>query len=91
MSEVLKTEALILGALRWRESSKIVHLYTRELGAVSVIAKGALRPKSPFRGALEALAAGGQLGARAAQAALRTRWQSGPSVGLHRSQCQSWR
>jgi len=55
MAELLKTEAIVLSAIRWRESSKIVHLYSRELGSVRIIAKGALRPKSPFRGVLETM------------------------------------
>lgn len=55
MEPILKTEALVLYAMRWQESSKIVHLYTAEAGYLKVIAKGAFRPKSPFRGALEAL------------------------------------
>lgn len=55
MAELQKIDAVVLGAIRWRESSKIVHLYSRELGSIRVIAKGALRPKSPFRGVLETL------------------------------------
>jgi len=55
MAELQKIDAIVLGAIRWRESSKIVHLYSRELGSIRVIAKGALRPKSPFRGVLETL------------------------------------
>ncbi len=55
MEPILKTEALVLYAMRWQESSKIVHLYTAEAGYLKIIAKGAFRPKSPFRGALEAL------------------------------------
>lgn len=45
----------MLHAYRWSETSKIVHLFSAELGSIKVIARGALRPKSPFRGALEAL------------------------------------
>lgn len=53
MTELIKTPALVVYATRWRESSKIVHLFTRDKGYVKVIAKGAMRPKSPFRGVLE--------------------------------------
>jgi DNA repair protein RecO (recombination protein O) len=38
---------------RWSESSKIVELFTPEHGYLKVIAKGAFRPKSDFRGMLE--------------------------------------
>jgi DNA repair protein RecO (recombination protein O) len=41
--------------MRWSESSKIVHLFTSEKGYLKAIARGALRPKSPFRGTLENL------------------------------------
>lgn len=55
MSEIFKTDALVLRSMRWSESSKIVHLYTQDKGYLKVIAKGALQPKSPFRGNLETL------------------------------------
>jgi DNA repair protein RecO (recombination protein O) len=55
MSQIIKTEALVLNALRWQESSKIVHLFSADHGYIKIIAKGALRPKSPFRGVLETL------------------------------------
>ncbi len=55
MTTYFKTYALVLGAIRWRESSRIVHLFSEDYGYLSVVAKGALRPKSPFRGALETL------------------------------------
>ncbi len=55
MSRLLKTTAFILESIRWHESSKIITLYTREEGIVKVIARGALRNKSPFSGRLETL------------------------------------
>ena len=55
MSELIKTQALILESIRWHESSKIVTLYTRQEGLLKVIAKGALRNKSQFAGRLETL------------------------------------
>jgi len=55
MAQQLKTEALVIQNIRWSESSKIVHLFTEEKGYVKAIAKGAMRPKSPFRGVLENL------------------------------------
>ncbi len=50
---IAKTEAIVLSAMKFRDTSKIVRLYTREFGKVSVIAKGARDAKSKFRGALE--------------------------------------
>lgn len=41
-----KTEGVILSELRFRDTSKILTIYTRELGKISVMAKGAYRPKS---------------------------------------------
>ena len=55
MSELIKTQALILESIRWHESSKIVSLYTRQEGLLKVIARGALRKKSTFAGRLETL------------------------------------
>ncbi|NOX38053.1 MAG: DNA repair protein RecO [Calditrichaeota bacterium] len=55
MSEILKTPALVIHTIRWSDSSKIVHLFSEKRGYLKVVAKGALRPKSPFRGLLEPL------------------------------------
>lgn len=52
------TPAIVLSALRYSETSKIVRLATREQGVQSAIAKGALRPKSRFGGALQLLSEG---------------------------------
>ena len=48
-----KTEAIVLRAHNFSESSKIVTLYTLTYGKCKVIAKGARRPKSRLRGHLE--------------------------------------
>lgn len=45
---VTKTEAVVLRAVEYSESSLIVTLFTRKHGAIAVIAKGAKRPKSKF-------------------------------------------
>ena len=50
---IAKTEAIILKGMKYRETSKILTLYTRQYGKVSVIAKGARDPKSKFGSALE--------------------------------------
>jgi len=44
---------LILRTRRLTETSLIVHWLTPTLGRVATVAKGALRPKSPFRGKLD--------------------------------------
>jgi DNA repair protein RecO (recombination protein O) len=55
---LVSTSAIVLSALRYSESSKIVRLATREHGVQSGIAKGALRPKSRFGAALQVLSQG---------------------------------
>ena len=55
MSEIFKTEAIVLRSSRWSESSKIVHLFTKDKGYLKIIAKGAFQEKSEFRGTLETL------------------------------------
>jgi DNA repair protein RecO (recombination protein O) len=54
----VSTPAIVLSTLRYSETSKIVRLATREYGVQSVIAKGALRPKSRFGAALQLLSEG---------------------------------
>src|SRR5258708_6205075 len=44
---------LILRTRRLTETSLIVHWLTPNLGRLATVAKGALRPKSPFRGKLD--------------------------------------
>lgn len=55
MSPASVTDAICLTAQKFSETSKIAVLYTRAYGRVSVIAKGAFRPKSQFWGHLEPL------------------------------------
>ena len=50
-----RTRALVLRSYDQRESDRIVHLYTEQLGRVSVVAKGARRSKKRFPGKLESL------------------------------------
>jgi len=54
----LITPALIIGTLRYGETSRIVRLATRDHGVVSAIAKGALRPRSRFGAALQLMSEG---------------------------------
>jgi DNA repair protein RecO (recombination protein O) len=55
---VVTTPAIVLSALRYSETSKIVRLATRDHGVQSAIAKGALRPRSRFGAALQLLSEG---------------------------------
>ena len=47
------TDAIVLRAIKYGDTSKIVTLYTRRFGKVAVIAKGARSAKSKFGSALE--------------------------------------
>ncbi len=53
MSTIIRTDAVVLRSLEYSETSKIVGLFTREKGKVSVMAKGARRMKSRFGSTLE--------------------------------------
>ncbi|HEY3279769.1 MAG TPA: DNA repair protein RecO [Gemmatimonadales bacterium] len=55
---LVSTSAVVLQTYRYSETSKIVRLATRDLGVQSAIAKGVLRPRSPFGAALETLSEG---------------------------------
>lgn len=52
------TEAIVIRLTRLTETSLIVHWFTAEHGLVKTVAKGALRPKSPFAGQLDLFFAG---------------------------------
>ena len=51
----IRTRALVLRCFDQRESDRIVHLYTEQLGRVSAVAKGARRSVRRFPGTLEIL------------------------------------
>jgi len=51
----IKTIAIVIKAIKWKDTSKIVTLYTREAGKVGVIAKGARKFKNPYAGVLESI------------------------------------
>ncbi|MGE0553322.1 MAG: DNA repair protein RecO [Gemmatimonadales bacterium] len=55
---MVSSPAIVLSTVAYGETSKIARLATRALGVVSVIAKGARRPKSRFGAALQALSEG---------------------------------
>jgi DNA repair protein RecO (recombination protein O) len=52
-SHFFTTDALVIGSMRYGEADRIVTLYTRDRGKVSVIAKGVRRTKSKVGGRLE--------------------------------------
>jgi DNA repair protein RecO (recombination protein O) len=52
---ILKTEAVVLKGWRLGETSRILSVFTRDHGKLKIVAKGALGPKSKFKGCLESL------------------------------------
>jgi len=55
---LISTPAIVIGAIRYGETSKIVKLATRDHGVQSAIAKGATRPKSRYGASLQLLSEG---------------------------------
>jgi DNA repair protein RecO (recombination protein O) len=53
MPGAFKTEGVVLRSMRYGEADRILHLYTRNRGRVSAIAKGVRRARSRFGGRLE--------------------------------------
>jgi DNA repair protein RecO (recombination protein O) len=51
-----KATALVLRVVEFSETSSVVTLFTREMGKIHGMAKGARRPKGPFESALDLLA-----------------------------------
>ena|SRR5690625_1971501 len=43
---MLRTEGIVLSEMRFKETSKILNIYTKDFGKISVMARGAYRPKS---------------------------------------------
>ena len=83
-----KTEAIIIGRSRYSETTLIVHWCCPEMGLFRTIAKGALRPKSPFAGALDLFLTVDIRFTRAKSGDLHTlaeaRWTN-PRLGLRQS------
>ena len=50
---IVKSEAIVLRTMKYRETSRIATLYTKEIGKISVIAKGARDGRSRLGGALQ--------------------------------------
>jgi DNA repair protein RecO (recombination protein O) len=55
---VIQTEAIVLHGFDYRETSRIVRLATRDAGVISVIARGAKRPKSRYGHGLDLFTSG---------------------------------
>lgn len=53
-----ETDAIVLHVFDYRETSRIVRLATRDVGVVSVIARGSRRPKSRFGHGLDLFTSG---------------------------------
>lgn len=51
----IRTDALVIRAVDVFESSRVLTLFTRDLGKISALAKGARRLKSPFQSSLDLL------------------------------------
>lgn len=43
---MLKTEGIVLKEMRYKDTSKILNVYTRKYGKINILARGAYRPKS---------------------------------------------
>jgi DNA repair protein RecO (recombination protein O) len=52
---IVKSDAIILNSVRQGDTSKIISAFTLEYGKISMIAKGALMPKSKFGASIEPL------------------------------------
>src|SRR5919199_6395089 len=55
---LVSTDAVVLHAFDYSETSRILRLATRDAGVISVLARGARRPKSRFGSALDLFAQG---------------------------------
>ena len=51
----VKVRAIITRTLKWSDTSKIITLFSGELGRIDLIAKGARNPRSNYQGILETL------------------------------------
>jgi DNA repair protein RecO (recombination protein O) len=54
----IETPALVLHTFDYRETSRIVRIVTRDAGVLSVVARGARRPRNKFGAALDLFASG---------------------------------
>jgi DNA repair protein RecO (recombination protein O) len=52
---IISTDAIIIKSIKYGDTSKIVHAFTRDFGLISIMAKGAFQAKSKFGSSLEPL------------------------------------
>ena len=52
---MIKTEAIVLSELRFKDTSKILNIYTREVGKIPVMANGAYKANSKLMAATQVL------------------------------------
>lgn len=52
---IVETEAIVLNSMKYGDSSKIVSLFTRSFGKVSVLAKGSRKSRNKFGSSLDPL------------------------------------
>ncbi len=55
MQKHYKDKAIVIHSIRWKESSKIITLFTRATGILKVIARSVYRPNNPMAGRLESM------------------------------------
>lgn len=53
MSQIVKTDAIVLKSMKYRETSRIVTFYTKQFGKVSGIVKGARQVKNKYGSSLQ--------------------------------------
>ena len=47
---IKKVEGIVISEIPYHETSKIINVLTKEDGLIGIVAKGAMRPKSPYMG-----------------------------------------
>ncbi len=52
---IANTEGIVLKSIKYGETSKIVSIFTKDFGKISVLAKGARKPKNKFGSSLDVL------------------------------------
>lgn len=50
---MIRTKGIVLSGIKYKESSKILKVYTKELGKISIMAQGVMKPKSQYLSSTE--------------------------------------
>jgi len=69
---LISTEAILIRTTRLTDTSLIVHWFSESDGLIKTVAKGALRPKSPFAGKLDLFFSGEILASRSPKSELHS-------------------